>query len=71
MPVRASTSIVEALTTYGQKDVFSAMSLETGPLIGHDSLMCKDQEYVKNYTYDLISHVLYQCAFLTLTVYNS
>ena len=47
------------------------MSLETGPLIGHDSIMCKDQEYVKNYTYDLISHVLYQCAFLTLTVYNS
>ena len=49
--------------SYGQKDLFSAMSLETWPLIGHDSMMCKDQEYVKNYTYDLISHVLYQCAF--------
>ena len=47
------------------------MSLETRPLIGHDIMMCKDQEYVKNYKYDLISHVLYQCAFLTLTVYNS
>ena len=34
-------------------------------------MMCEDQEYVKNYKYDLISHVLYQCAFLTLTVYNS
>ena len=33
--------------SYGQKDVFSAMSLETGPLIGHDSIMCKDQEYVR------------------------
>ena len=47
--------------SYGQKDLFSAMSLETLPLIGHDSMMCKDQEYVKKYTYDIISHVLYQC----------
>ena len=41
--------------SYGQNDLFSAMSLETWSLIGHDSMMCKDQEYVKNYTYDLIS----------------
>ena len=34
-------------------------------------MMCKDQEYVKKYKNDLISHVLYQCAFSTFTVYNS
>ena len=32
--------------SYGQKDVFYAISLDTLPLIGHDSMMCKDQEYV-------------------------
>ena len=40
--------------SYGQKDMFSAMSSKTWQLIGHNSMMCKDQEYVKKYKYDLI-----------------
>ena len=37
--------------------------LEALTLIRQTCMMCKDQEYVKKYKYDLISHVLYQCAF--------